>query len=46
VTILNLGWDITYPGVLIRKKNGDLRFCVDYRKLKDATKENCSHCLG
>jgi hypothetical protein len=26
---------------LIRKKNGELRFCVDYRKLNDVTKKDC-----
>lgn len=27
--------------VLIRKKNGGLRFCVDYRRLNDISKEDC-----
>ena len=32
------------PIVLVRKKNGDLRFCVDYRKLNQIT-VNDSHPL-
>jgi hypothetical protein len=27
--------------ILVRKKNGELRFCVDYRKLNDVTKKDC-----
>jgi hypothetical protein len=26
---------------VIRTKNGELRFCVDYRKLSDVTKKDC-----
>jgi hypothetical protein len=26
---------------LVRKKNGELRLCVVYRKLKDITKKDC-----
>jgi hypothetical protein len=29
------------PVVLVRKKNEDLSFCADYRKLNDVTKKDC-----
>jgi hypothetical protein len=29
------------PVMLIWKKNGDLRFCMEYRKLNDVTKKDC-----
>jgi hypothetical protein len=29
------------PIVLVRKKNGNLRFCVDYTKLNDVTQKDC-----
>jgi hypothetical protein len=29
------------PVVLVKKKNGELRFYVDYRKLNDVTKKDC-----
>jgi hypothetical protein len=29
------------PVVLVQKKNGDLHFCVNYRKLNDVTRKDC-----
>jgi hypothetical protein len=29
------------PVLLVRKKNGDLRYCLYYRKLNDVTQEDC-----
>jgi hypothetical protein len=29
------------PVVVVRKKNGELRICVDYRKLNDVTRKDC-----
>jgi hypothetical protein len=31
----------SFPVVLVRKKNGELGFCVNYRKLNDVTKKDC-----
>jgi hypothetical protein len=29
------------PVILVQKKNGDLLFCMDYRKLNDVMKKDC-----
>jgi hypothetical protein len=29
------------PVLLVRKKNGDLQFCVEYKRLNDVTKRDC-----
>jgi hypothetical protein len=31
----------SFPVVLVRKKNGELRFCMGYRKLSSVTKKDC-----
>jgi hypothetical protein len=43
VTILILGWDAIYSGVHVWKKNGDLHFCVDFRKQNYITKSKRAH---
>jgi hypothetical protein len=34
------------PVILVRKKNGELCFCMDYRKLNSVTKKDCFHYPG
>jgi hypothetical protein len=34
------------PVIFVRKKNGELRFCVNYRKLNDVTKKEFFHYPG
>jgi hypothetical protein len=31
----------SFPILVVRKKNGDLRFCLYYRKLNDITNKDC-----
>jgi hypothetical protein len=39
-TIEQLDSPLSLPVVLVRKENGNLHFCADYRKMNDYSKED------